>query len=107
MLILVGHFVLLLCGINKLLKSISLSVSSMMIKPHIVSYLIMSQQREFTRFVTRLTRRVSLVEQKLLTLSEHMGSPPIFSGVRVARSLVFFVVFCRSLFAFLSFSLGH
>jgi hypothetical protein len=32
----------------------------MMIKPHIVSYLIMSQQREFTRFVTRLTRRVSL-----------------------------------------------
>jgi len=79
----------------------------MMIKPDIVSYLIMSQQREFTRFVTRLTRRVSLVEQKLLTLSEHMGSPPIFSGVLVARSLFFSVVFCRSLFALLSFSLGH
>jgi hypothetical protein len=36
-----------------------------------------------TGFVTRLTRRVSLVEQELLTLPEHLSSPP----VRVTRSL--------------------
>ena len=29
-----------------------------------------------------------LVEQKLLTLPEHLSSPPVFSGVRVTRSLV-------------------
>jgi hypothetical protein len=39
-------------------------------------------------FVTRLTRRVPLVEQELLTLQEHLSSPPVFSGVRVTRSLV-------------------
>jgi hypothetical protein len=27
-----------------------------------------------------LTRRVPLVEQELLTLPEHMGSPPVFSA---------------------------
>ena len=31
-------------------------------------------------FVTRLTRRVSLVEQELLTLPEHLSSPSLFSG---------------------------
>ena len=45
-------------------------------------------------FVTRVTRRVSLVEQEL---------PPVFSGVHVTRSLVFCVVFCRSLFFLVSF----
>ena len=39
-------------------------------------------------FVTRLTRRVPLVEQELLTLQEHLSSPPVFSRVRVTRSLV-------------------
>ena len=41
-----------------------------------------------SRVVSRLTRRVSLVEQELLTLPEHLSSPPVFSGVRVTRSLV-------------------
>ena len=41
-----------------------------------------------TGFVTRLTRQVPLVEQELLTLPEHLSSPPAFSGVRVTRSLV-------------------
>ena len=50
----------------------------------------------FTGFVTRATRQVPLVEQGLLTLQDHMSSPN-FSWVRVARSLVFCVVFCRSL----------
>ena len=53
--------------------------------------------------VTRVTRRVSHMEQKLLTRLEHMSSPQVLGGVNVARSLVFCVVFCKSLFAFLSF----
>jgi hypothetical protein len=71
--------------------------------------------------------QLPLVEQKSLTLSEHLrslswcsfcrmccflysylyniehlSSPPDFSGVRVARSLVFCVMFCRLLFVLLS-----
>jgi len=45
--------------------------------------------RLITGFVTRLTRRVPLVEQELLTLPEHLSLPPVFSAVRVTRSLVF------------------
>jgi len=37
------------------------------------------------RCVTRLTRQVSLVEQEMLTIPEHLSSPPVFSGVRVTR----------------------
>jgi len=33
------------------------------------------------------------VEQELLTLLEHMGSFPVLSGVRVAQSIVFCVLF--------------
>ena len=43
-----------------------------------------------TGFLTRLTRRVPLVEQGLLTLPEQMSSSPVFSGVRVARALVYY-----------------
>jgi hypothetical protein len=39
------------------------------------------------------TRQVSIVKQELLTLPEHMSSPPIFGGVRVTRSLVLCVLF--------------
>ena len=35
----------------------------------------------------RLTRRVSLMEQELLTFPEHLSSPPVFSGVRVTQSI--------------------
>ena len=38
------------------------------------------------------------MEQELFTLLDHLSSPSGFSGVRVARSLVFSVLFCRSLF---------
>jgi hypothetical protein len=38
---------------------------------------------------------VTLVEQKLITLPEHRCSPPVFSGVRVTRSLVWCVLFVR------------
>ena len=38
------------------------------------------------------------MEQELLTLPEHMHSSLVFGGDYVAQSLVFYVVFCRSLF---------
>ena len=38
------------------------------------------------------TRRVPLLEQELLTLPEHLSSPPIFGAVCVAQFLVFCVV---------------
>ena len=56
--------------------------------------------------VTRVTPRLSHVEQELPTLPEHVGSPPVFSGVRVARSLVLCVIFCRLLFVLCPFSFG-
>ena len=46
---------------------------------------------------------MSLVEQELLTLPEHMSSPLVFSGVRVTRCLVLYVSFFRSLFVLLYF----
>ena len=53
-----------------------------------------------TGIVTRVSRWVSHVEQELSILLEHMSTPPLFSGVRVARSLC--VMFCKSLLVFLS-----
>ena len=49
--------------------------------------------RLITGFVTRLTLRLSLVEQELFTLQEHLSSSPGFSGVRVTRSLVLYACF--------------
>ena len=43
------------------------------------------------------------VEKELFTLPEHPRSSPVFSVVRVVRSLVFCIMFCRSLFVLLSF----
>ena len=43
------------------------------------------------------------VEQELLSLPEHLRSPRIFCEVRLGRSVVFCVVFCRSLFVLLFF----
>ena len=57
----------------------------------------------FTGFVTRVKRRELPVEQDMPTLPDHPSSPPIFSGVHIARSLVLCVVFCKSLFVLLSF----
>jgi hypothetical protein len=48
-----------------------------------------------------LTQRVQLMEQELLTIPEHLGSPLVFCEDRVAQSLVFYVVFvdhCLSFF---------
>ena len=62
---------------------------------------------KFTWFATILTRRVSLEEQELLTLPEHLSSSPIFSGVRVTRSLVLYVCFVDHCLSFCTFSFGH
>jgi hypothetical protein len=37
--------------------------------------------------------RMPLVEQELLTLPEHLSSPPVFGGVRVTRSIYLYVCF--------------
>ena len=60
-----------------------------------------------TGFVTKLTRWVSLVEQELSTLPEHLSSPPVFSGVHVTRSLVLYVCFVDRCLSFCTFSFGH
>jgi hypothetical protein len=66
-----------------------------------------AHSRLITGCVTRLTQRVPLVEQELLTLSEHLSSPPVFSGVRVTRSLVLCVCFVDGFLFFCPFSFGH
>ena len=43
------------------------------------------------------------LEQELLTIPEHPRSSPVFSGVRVTRSLVLCVMYCISLFVPLYF----
>ena len=58
-------------------------------------------------YLTRLTRRVPEVEQDLLTLPEHLSSPPVFSGVCVTRSLVLCVCFVDHCLSFCTFSFGH
>ena len=59
----------------------------------------------FTEFVTRLTRRVSLVEQELPTLPEHLSSPPGFEWGLCYSIFSFrcFWMLCRLLFVLLSF----
>ena len=60
-----------------------------------------------TGFVTRLARRVSPVEREILTLPEHLSSPPVLSGVRVTRSLALCFCFVDRCLSFCTFSLGH
>jgi hypothetical protein len=50
---------------------------------------------------------VPLVEQELLTLPEHLSSPPVFSGVHVTWSLVLYVCFIDRCLSFCPFSFGH
>jgi hypothetical protein len=44
-----------------------------------------------------------MVKVELFTLPKHLSSPLFFSSIRVFRSLVFYVMFSRSLFVLLSF----
>ena len=54
------------------------------------------------KYVPRVIRREPLVEQELLNLPEHLRSPSVLSGVRVARYL--YLVFCILLFVLSSFT---
>jgi hypothetical protein len=56
-----------------------------------------------TGFITRVTRRVPLVEQELLTLLGHLSSSPVFSRLRVTRSLVLYVCFVDRCLSFCTF----
>jgi hypothetical protein len=58
-------------------------------------------------FVTRLTLWVPLVEQGLLTLPEHLSSPPVLSEISVTISLVLCVCFVDRCLSFCTFSFGH
>jgi hypothetical protein len=60
-----------------------------------------------TKFAIRVTRRVPLMEQELSTLPEHRSSSPVFSGIRVTRSLVLYVCFVDRCLSFCTFSFGH
>jgi hypothetical protein len=62
---------------------------------------IISSNMLYQWFVTRLTRRIAQVKWELLPLPEHLSSPPVFGLVRVAKSLVFFILLCISWFALL------
>jgi len=42
------------------------------------------------------------VRHELLNFLDHTSSPTVFSGFRVARFLIFCVVFCRLLFVLLA-----
>ena len=64
---------------------------------------VLSSFINYHGFVTRLKRRVSLVEQELLTLPEHPSSLPVFSGVRVTWSLVLYVCFVNRCLSFCLF----
>ena len=48
-----------------------------------------------------------LVEQELLTLPEHLSSPPVLSWVHVTRSLFLYVCFVDRCLFFCTFSFGH
>ena len=80
---------------------------------HEYASLVVSTSRSFphswfiTGFITRLARRMSQFGQELLTLPDHLSSPPVFSGVRVTRCLVLCVCFVDRCLSFCTFSFGH
>ena len=75
--------------------------------------LVVNTSRSFPRSwlitgcLTRITWWVSVVEQELLTLVEDLSSSPIFSGVRVTRSLVLCVCFVDRCLSFCTLSFVH
>ena len=72
-----------------------------------IIYRIFPVFSSFTGFVTRLTRRVPVVDQELPTLPRHLSSPLSFIVVRVARSLVLYVCFVDRCLSFCTSCFGH
>ena len=82
----------------------SLSSTRINSKIELISDLFLLHNRYFTKqcfSYNKSFKRLSLVEQELLTLPGHLSSPTIFNGVRGALSLVFCVVFVLLSFFFL------
>ena len=75
--------------------------------------LVVSTSRSFPRswlitgFVTRLTRRVSLVEHELFTLPAHLGSPPVLVGFVMLDLYFWYVCFADLCLSFCTFSSGY
>ena len=94
-------------------KNLYLAFQSISAKDHGYGSLVVNTSRSFphswlsTGFVTRLTRRVSLVKHEMVTFPEHPSSPPVFSGVRDTRSLVLYVCFVDRCLSFCTFSFGN
>jgi hypothetical protein len=63
----------------------------------LIDYCLMSSKQYFSY----------MQDDSKLTLPEHLRSPPVFSGVRVARSLVLYVCFVDRCLYFCTFSFGH
>ena len=62
-----------------------------------------NHSRLITGLVTIVKRWAPHVEQELLTPPGHLSSPMFLCGIHIAQSFVFYVMFCRSPFALLSF----
>ena len=69
----------------------------------VITSLSFPHSRLITGFVARLTRRLPLVEQELLTLLDHPISPLFFNGVRLTRSLVLYICFVDLCLSFCTF----
>ena len=67
---------------------------------------MMTDYEKMRKDLMKVKLHLPLVEQELLTLLVHLSSSPVYSGVRVTRSLVLCVIFCRSLFLLLLFLLA-
>jgi hypothetical protein len=68
---------------------------------------VLSSFMTYRRFVTRIKRRVPLVEQELLTLSDHTNSPRFLVGFVILVLLVLCVCFVDRCLYFCAFSFVH
>ena len=84
---------------HDLVDHYGISVSQMTTDMLHLSLTLSSFMTFITGFVIRLTRRVSLMEQ--------LSSPPLFSGIRVNRSLILSLCFVDRHLSFCSFSFVH
>lgn len=79
---------------------------------HYVPFIVIASQLHsssmtYYAFVTRVAQRITLEELHTATSPEHMSSSLVLSGIGLAGYLVFYAMFCISLFVLLSFSFGN
>ena len=89
---------------HDLVDCYGISVSQMTTDMFYLSYALSGLFLIHDISLTRLTWRVSLVEQELLSLPDHLSSSPVFGGVRVNPSLVLCVCFLDRCLSFYPFS---